>query len=66
LLFREENHRFLQIQIKGTLNVSFVTFFLDEKSNQKNQGSKEIYPFFEKKKAKNTNLKKTRCAQTVF
>ncbi|MEY4904210.1 MAG: hypothetical protein RLZZ292_2025 [Bacteroidota bacterium] len=30
------------MRLKGTLNQSFVTFFLDKKSNQKNQDSKEI------------------------
>ncbi|MEY4904500.1 MAG: hypothetical protein RLZZ292_2315 [Bacteroidota bacterium] len=33
------------MQFKGTLNQSFVTFFLDKKSNQKNQDIKEISIF---------------------
>jgi hypothetical protein len=48
------------------LNQPFVTFFLDKKSNQKNQDSKEILTIFERKKAKNDDFKKTRFAQTVF
>ncbi|MEY4903126.1 MAG: hypothetical protein RLZZ292_941 [Bacteroidota bacterium] len=41
----------IEIQFKGTLSIPFVTFFLDKKSNQKNQDSKEISikRFFRKK-----------------
>ncbi len=38
-------HRFIsfvKIELTVSLNEPFVTFFLDEKSNQKNQDSKEI------------------------
>jgi hypothetical protein len=38
----KEINNFSKIRFKGTLNLPFVTFFPDKKSNQKNQDSKEI------------------------